>query len=334
MNPPNLRRKIGCWLHERWRMEMVLRAPNLARRMGLEWPDLHNRHELVTCCASGPGRVCHWKNSSFLTVSRFFPETGARLLRHAWTGRESQPVSPVSIILPVRGEERAAAVRIVANALVRMAGSSSEVLVCEHDSTPRFARNMAPGVRHVFVPAAEGEAFNKSRAMNAGACAARHPVLVLHDADVVAVPDFLCQSFAILEQGWEAVRPIRFLFLLDEADSRDCHRMESWAGVREVALVQQNFPGIATVIRRDTYLEIGGHDERFEGWGGEDLEFLDRLRTRRLYPGSFLPAVHLWHPPAPQKRSRHGNLELLESILAEPRDRRMTENRDKLRRCT
>lgn len=332
MKTPTFRQRLGCWLNERWRMEWILRAPEWARRTGLEWQDLCNRHEVVTRCSTGPGRVCHWQHSSFLSACRFFPDTGARLLRQAWAGRESRPVSPVSIILPVRGEDRAAAVRVVANALVRMAGPASEVLVCEHDSTPRYARNLAPGMRHVFLPAAQGEPFNKSRAMNAGACAARHPTLVLHDADVVVSPDFLCQSLRIMEQGWEAVRPIRFLFLLDEADSREYLRTESWTGVRAIARVQQNFPGIATVIRRETYLELGGHDERFEGWGGEDVEFLDRLGTRRFYAGSFLLALHLWHSPAPQKQSRHGNLELQERILAEPREQRIARGRENLRK--
>ena len=97
-----------------------------------------------------------------------------------------------------------------------------------------------------------------------------------------------------------------------------------------VAFVHQNNPGLATVIRRETYFEIGGHDERFEGWGGEDVEFLDRLRTRKLYPGSFLPAIHLWHPPAPQKQSGHRNNELLRRIMAEPTESRVVRARRQL----
>jgi len=327
MSGPTPRQKLGCWLNERWRLEWVLRAPSWVRREGLEWPDLCNRHERVGRCEDGMGRICHWKDSSFLTACRFFPATGARLLRHAWPRMEPPPVPPVSILLPVRGTDRLPAVAFVADSLRRMAGPESETLLCEHDVSPRYARDWPAGIRHVFVPAQEGEAFSKSRALNAGARTARHPVLVLLDADMVPSSDFLSRSLDVLAKGWEAVRPVRFLFLLGEAESRDFVRNASVENLEAIAHVHQNFPGLATVIRRETYLELGGHDERFEGWGGEDLEFLDRLQTRKLYPGSFLPAIHLWHPPAEQKQSGHRNNDLLRQILQEPAGHRIERGR-------
>ena len=330
VNAPTPKQKLGCWLHERWRLELVLRAPGLARRLGLEWVDLRNRNERLEKTPDGAGRICRWQDSSFLTVCRTFPTTGARLLRHVWRERQVGSALPVSVILPVRGEARFAAVAFVAETLRRMAGAESEVLLCEHDVAPRYARDWPRGVRHLFVPAAADEAFNKSKAMNAGARAARNPILILLDADVVPSPDFLARSVECLDRGWEAARPLRFLFLLDAADSREFMRQGSPATIREVAFVHQNNPGLATVIRRETYFEIGGHDERFAGWGGEDVEFLDRLRTRKLHPGSFLPAIHLWHPPAPQKQSGHRNNELLRRILAEPAESRVVRARRQL----
>ena len=313
-------------------MELVLRAPSLARRAGLEWQDLCNRHEIVTRCDDGLGRVCQWEDSSAMTVCRIFPETGGRLLRHAWSGVASRPAAPASILLPVRGVARLEAVAFVANALRQLAGPDSEVLICEHDVSPRYAQEWPGGIHHMFVQAARGEAFNKSKAMNAGARAARHPRLVLHDADLVPSADYLFRSLTLLDQNWDAVRPVRLLFLLDEDDSRTFMRDGGPRNLGGIANVQQNFPGLATVIRREAYLEIGGHDERFEGWGGEDLEFLDRLRTRKLSPGSFLPAIHLWHPPAEQKKKGHGNAKLLETLLSEPRSQRMEADRKQLER--
>lgn len=247
---------------------------------------------------------------------------GRRLLRHVWNKELFHLASPVSIILPVRGAARLEAVTYVANMMSQMAGPESEILVCEHDVLPVYAREWSDGIRHVWIPATEGEAFNKSKAMNAGARAAKHSVLVLHDADCVPTPEYVYRSLALLIEGWEAVRPLRFLFLLDEVNTR----ILIGSGSPQVVGVQQNNPGLSTVIRRETYMELGGHDERFEGWGGEDLEFLNRLNTRKLYPGSFLPAMHLWHPPAAQKQSGHYNAKLLESILQEPPHQRIETN--------
>ena len=323
MSLQTVKQWIGGWLNERWRTELVLRAPGIARLANREWPDLCNRGEAVTKCGDGVGRICQWADSSLLTVCRLFPETGGRLLRQVWGQRLFGKPAPLSIILPVRGMERFEAVSVVATTMSQMAGPDSEVLICEHAAVPQYARTWPEGIRHVHAPAEEGRAFNKSRAMNAGARAARHPVLLLHDADVVPSPDYLCRAMEWFSQGWEALRPIRFLFLLNVEQTQVYLKRKDLGGIREVSSVQQNNPGLSTFVRRDTYMELGGHDERFEGWGGEDLEFLDRLRTRKLYPGAFLPAIHLWHPPAEQKQSGHRNNDLLRQILQEPADRRI-----------
>jgi hypothetical protein len=323
VKPLTLRKKIGCWLHERWRMEAVLRMPNLARRAGLDWLDLCNRHECLVRGA-GVGRICDWSDSSLLTACRTFPRLGGRLLQHV--AREHpfslQPqagVPAVSAIVPVRGTDRFQALAFVATALRAVGGSAAEVLLCEHDETPRLEGDWPEGVRHVFVPAAVGEAFNKSKALNAGALAARHPVLLLHDADVWPPEDYVAKCLDFMaREGWEAVRPIRFLFLLDAESSSRVIASASVQDVRDVAQVQQNNPGLSAFVRKDVYLEIGGHDERFTGWGWEDVEFLDRLKTRRLYPGSFLPAVHLWHDVPPAKKMRNWNRDRLADILREP----------------
>jgi hypothetical protein len=327
----SLKVKLGCWLNERWRLEWVLRAPGWARRRGVEWQDLCNRREVVAKCEDGMGRVCDWKDSSFLTVGRLFPSTGGRLLRHAWSGELSQVKVPVSVILPVRGKERFEAVVRVANALRGMAGHGSEVLLCEHAAEACYRRDWPDGIRHILVQAAENEGFNKSKALNAGALAARNPILLLHDADVLPPSDYVARGVErMVLGGWEAVRPIRLLFMLDREQTQTCLQTGDVLGARMIRDIQENNPGLSTFVQRSTYMEVGGHDERFEGWGGEDLEFLDRLQTRRLYPGAFLPAVHLWHAPAEQKSSGHRNARLLESILSASREQRMDADRKRL----
>jgi hypothetical protein len=49
-------------------------------------------------------------------------------------------------------------------------------------------------------------------------------------------------------------------------------------------------------------MAIGGYDESFVGWGGEDNEFWERAQTRRVWPYAYLPIVHLWHPAQPRKQ--------------------------------
>ena len=324
----SLRHRLGCWCHERWRTELVLSRP-LARLAGMRWQALCNRRERLLRGSDDESWVCDWADSSWLTVARVFPEVGARLLRHCleeWPaafGGEHGPRSggtvKASVILPVRGGERIPLFSQVLASLVAQDCDSFEIIVAEEGQEGLYARSGIRGARYVHVaPLAVGDGFAKSRAMNAGVQAARGPIVVLHDADTV-VPR--CYVRSILERmaaGWDALRPLRFLFCLGPEQTRDYMDSGGTALPGRVDAVMQNFPGCSVAIRRDVYWQIGGHDERFAGWGGEDLEFLDRLKTTRLFAGSYAPAIHLWHPPAPKKASGNRNQTLMEELRARP----------------
>ena len=63
------------------------------------------------------------------------------------------------------------------------------------------------------------------------------------------------------------------------------------------AIVQNLEAGGSSGAGRQAYFDIGGFDERFIGWGGEDNEFWERAQTKKVYPYGYLPLVHLWHEP-------------------------------------
>ncbi|HXH40006.1 MAG TPA: galactosyltransferase-related protein, partial [Thermoanaerobaculia bacterium] len=65
--------------------------------------------------------------------------------------------------------------------------------------------------------------------------------------------------------------------------------------------VIQNLHGGSVAITRGAYAAIGGFDEDFVGWGGEDNDFWERAETLRATRFGYLPIVHLWHAPQPEK---------------------------------
>ena len=67
------------------------------------------------------------------------------------------------------------------------------------------------------------------------------------------------------------------------------------------AIVQNLEAGGSVAITPEAYNRIGGMDESFIGWGGEDNEFWERAQTCKVWPYGYLPLVHLWHHSQPDK---------------------------------
>ena len=322
------RQIIGCWLNERWRLEVAL-SPALSRVASYGWIDLCNRRESLLQ-GSGESRLCAWTDSSFLTVARIFPETGGRLLRHVleeWPVRLEEKPKPlssrpdISVVIPAGGPERSASLQCVVSGFAAQTFRNAEIVVVEYGSAGN-ASLRPRGVKHILLEAGSGKQFNKSRAMNEGVRQSVAPVVLLHDADIVPPAIYLERIVETLAEGWEALRPLRFLFCFDEESSADFCGSRGSSLPARVRDVMQNFPGGSTAVRKDVYWEIGGHDEDFEGWGGEDLEFLDRLAMKKLYGGGFAPAIHLWHRQARKKETGdRNNLLMSEKRKRSPEER-------------
>jgi hypothetical protein len=157
-------------------------------------------------------------------------------------------------------------------------------------------------VRYLHTPIAlDDEPYNRSQTLNAGAAIARSPLLVLHDNDMLCPAGYAAEALERKREGWDFLELKRFTFYLSEADTRDV--FETGVVRTDVpSTIVQNLHGASIAVARDAYLDVGGFDESFVGWGGEDNEFWERATSRgRVYAFGFLPFIHLWHAPQPGK---------------------------------
>jgi hypothetical protein len=146
-------------------------------------------------------------------------------------------------------------------------------------------------------------AYCRSWAFNVAARHARSGVLVLHDNDMLVPRDYAACLLSHFRAGFEAVNLKRFVFYLTEAHTGGIFAQQLGLADRAPLAVTQNLEGGGSAaITREAYERIGGMDESFVGWGGEDNEWWERAQTLRVWPYAYLPIVHLWHAAQPGKQ--------------------------------
>jgi hypothetical protein len=198
-------------------------------------------------------------------------------------------------------------------------------IVVEQDDAPRLSAPLPhPNCVHVF--AYNPGPFNKSWGFNVGFRASSSAWIAFADADVI-LGSALASVAEHLRNGYQAIKPYRHLLDLDEAESARVRSGEfDWLPLRagEAARNREGsgeyivFAGGVFLIARTAFIHIGGWDERFRGWGGEDDAMSYKLERARM-PAIELdprPALHLHHPRPPQATSGQphyaANLALLE----------------------
>jgi N-terminal domain of galactosyltransferase len=180
--------------------------------------------------------------------------------------------------------------------------SGAEIVVIEQDAAPATLPAFPMQAKRLFV--FNPGPFNKSWGFNVGARQIDRGLLLFADADLLLAPKALLQSVRLCRSRVAAANPFDRLIDLDETESaRICagNAAPDWArgdgsNTRRDNEVL-NFCGGAFMIRRDVFLTIGGFDERFLGWGGEDDAMAFKLRRSSQVLGQVegSTAQHLWH---------------------------------------
>jgi hypothetical protein len=316
---------------------LFLDIPRYYRQLFLEgkWKEVRNRQDNLELSSDGLGVRYLGKWTSSLWACEVYPHVGRALMRQAlreWPIRFSTSTIPtekpdVSFVIPFRGKDRLPLLQRVVQSVLGQRDISVECIVVEQGSR-RDAEGLPPCVRYIHLPCPDDpEGWHKSWAFNVGVSEARADIVICHDADILVPFRYGWRtSRRLRKDGYEVSHPQRFLFRLNP---KDTIHVVKHGRVPDTApeAVWQNWKGGTLAIRRDAYFRIGGFDERFVDWGGEDDEFFDRCRVLKQYDFGYLPFIHLWHEPQPTKSSpvRDRNLNLLAKLLQIPPEERIRE---------
>ena len=271
-----------------------------------------NRSERLRRSPDGSGYVCDWRWTSDLHAPKFIPALGRLLMKkaladHSVTLADAAPlgVTPpeVSFIIGHRGMSRLPHLLATLRSIAAQRGAAVECIVVEQDVISQLGPHLPIWVRLVHTPPPSSDMpYCRSWAFNIGARHARSAVLVLHDNDLLVPMDYAAHLVNRVLQGYEVVNLKRFIFYLTQAHTEAV--FDGRAGLSDSApdvIVQNTEGGGSIAITRVGFDQIGGMDESFIGWGGEDNEFWERAQTVRMWPWGNLQLVHLWHAAQPGK---------------------------------
>lgn len=215
-------------------------------------------------------------------------------------GNIEAPVA--TIIVPIRVSHQAREALARLQRLLSLIPSCFEVVVVDDGSAKRWKKEICNfamarhNSQYLYLPTSKRR-FSLARARNSGARRSTAEIILFHDLDFLGTtetylqianiirnklsPDnkqyFFCIPVAFLtEQGTKSY--IKYLQSLP--------RSTNWAFFKEAEqnggvkfLVQGSS---CIVVYRTYFLEIGGHDESYDGHGAEDFELLHRLSSNYL----------------------------------------------------
>lgn len=277
----------------------------------LMWGDaylaLRNRNEQLEAAPDSSGYRCLWQWTSDLHAPKVIPALGRQLMRRALrvhpiaqagTPLPSAGDPQISFLIGHRGMERVPHLLATLSSIAAQQGVRVECVVVEQDEVSQLGPVLPSWVRLVHAPPPDTNMpYCRSWSFNIAAQHAQATVLVLHDNDMLVPVDYASEILRRVAQGHDVVNLKRFIFYLTRAHTDALFlKRAALLDVSPGSIVQNLEGGGSIAITRAGYQQIGGMDESFIGWGGEDNDFWERAQTLRPWAWGSLPLVHLYHP--------------------------------------
>lgn len=165
--------------------------------------------------------------------------------------------------------------------------------------------------------------WSRAGAINAAAADAwPWDVAIIADADTIPDPVAIAEAVRVALRTGGGVRPHDHLWNLNKLGTRELLRLgrEDFSGAfRPAPHALGCWPGGGLlVVERSAWERVGGHDERFVGWGHEDSALNIRLLVYADWNRIPGVAFHLWHPrdatDTPARRENRRRMQALHAF--------------------
>lgn len=207
----------------------------------------------------------------------------------------------LTAVIPVRidSEERRANLRTVVRHILQL---GCRITVLEADSKPRLEHEEWQGDVDYVIMKDSNPVFHRTKYINILLNRADTGTVAVWDTDVLVDHEMISKAMALISSGCTLVYPYNGeVVWLDSNLSQSIRRNTDVEYLRQrklKPLFGRRFCGGLYMVHRLRYLECGGENENFTGWGPEDVERLRRVRILG-HEARWVPegqAYHLWHP--------------------------------------
>jgi glycosyltransferase involved in cell wall biosynthesis len=182
--------------------------------------------------------------------------------------------------------------------------------------------------------------FSRSLAINNASKKATGDIFVILDADIICSPHVIRKAANSLNHSAWIIPYTEIEDISRNSTVRLLNNPPEWPLIQNIKTTKRVKGGIRVgginILKRDSFIAVGGFDERFRGWGGEDGAFQFAMDTICGNYRRFNQSVyHLWHPPAKARSNPYydfnfrlanryfeakGNIQAMLEIIEENKD--------------
>jgi predicted glycosyltransferase involved in capsule biosynthesis len=216
--------------------------------------------------------------------------------------KKSCPINQLlTIVMPVRvdSEERKANLKAVLSHISKL---GCRILVLEADSEAKLQNeDWVRLAEYIFVKD-DSPVFHRTKFINQLLHKAGTDIVSVWDADILVPYDQVIEAVSLILRGYTIAYPYNGEYvMLSEQESGMARQMfdaEHLKSRRMQSIFGRPFCGGVFLVHRKRYLDCGGENERFTGWGPEDAERLRRvcILGHKVSWTSTGQAYHLNHP--------------------------------------
>ena len=195
-----------------------------------------------------------------------------------------------------------------------------EVLIVEQDRHSKI-KNLNLKAKHIFVKS--DMPYNRSWAFNVALKYANSPLIVFGDSELIMNPNEFIEGLKALQEN-EMVSPYYSVVDLDQQESgMDFNQILqiNRPGRGENDNQKINISGGIAMFRRDAITKIGGWNEDFIGWGGEDDFQTMKVKNFLKWTELKYRCFHLYHAKEqPDMKWYQRNLQILNNAAKFTKD--------------